>query len=134
MKMALRKFDMQALYAAVDATRVDRYRRGAFERLVDLGDQRGAAQSALSISTVKGIARKGSVTSAVVLQILRWLGRTAESFLAGTAAASQADERLPEPGPGRILHFDTRAVHAALDAERAHSLQSTLMLFLVASS
>ena len=38
---------------------------------------------------------KSSVTSAVVLQALRWLRRTPESFLAGHDAAPKAEEALP---------------------------------------
>jgi hypothetical protein len=64
------------------------------------------------------MTRKRSVTSAVVLQILRWLERAPESFLSDGGAGAAAGEILPEPGPGRILRFDTRALHAALDAER----------------
>jgi hypothetical protein len=61
---------------------------------------------------------KSSVTSAVVLQVLRWLRRTPESFLAGHDTLPQAEETLPDPGPSRILRFDTWALYAALDAER----------------
>ncbi len=61
---------------------------------------------------------KRSVTSAVVLQALRWLGRAPENFLAGRDAIAAAHEALPDPGPSRILRFDTRSLHAALDAER----------------
>ena len=53
-----------------------------------------------------------------MLQILRWLGRTPESFLAGNAGTSQASEVLPNAGPGQILRFDTIAMHAAIVAER----------------
>ncbi len=38
--------------------------------------------------------------------------------MSGNDTPSQAQERLPEPGPSRILRFDTRAMHAALDTER----------------
>jgi hypothetical protein len=78
----------------------------------------GTPSIPISVSTVRGMLNKSSVTSAVVLQILRWLGRTPESFLSEGAAAPQPGEALPEPGPGRILRFDTRAMHTALDAER----------------
>lgn len=61
---------------------------------------------------------KRSVTSAVVLQVLRWLKRAPESFLTDRHGMAAAEERLPEPGPGRILRFDTRAMHGALDARR----------------
>jgi hypothetical protein len=61
---------------------------------------------------------KRSVTSAVVLQVLRWLRRTPESFLAGRDQTPALGEALPEVGPAQILRFDTAAIHAALDAQR----------------
>jgi hypothetical protein len=64
------------------------------------------------------MANKRSVTSAVVLQVLRWLDRTPESFLDGREQKATADEKLPDAGPNRVLRFDTRALHAALDRER----------------
>jgi hypothetical protein len=61
---------------------------------------------------------KRSVTSAVVLQVLRWLRRTPESFLAGRDQPPTPGEAMPEAGPAQILRFDTAAIHAALDAKR----------------
>jgi hypothetical protein len=118
MGMQLRSFDMQGLFMALDAER--RARGLSWPALVAEINRpfEGTPSIPISVGTVRGIAKKSSVTSAVVLQILRWLGRTPESFLSGNGAAPQADETLPEPGVGRILRFDTRAMHAALDAER----------------
>jgi len=59
---------------------------------------------------------KRSVTSAVVLQALAWLGRSPESFLTGSATLPETP--LPRSEPGRVLRFDTRALHAALNARR----------------
>src|SRR5262249_28626527 len=76
----------------------------------------------ISLSTIRGMGGKASVTSAVVLQVLRWLGRSPESFLAGRSAPAVAPdasaEALPDIGPERILRFDTKAMHAALDEVR----------------
>ena len=75
----------------------------------------------ISLSTIRGMGGKASVTSAVVLQVLRWLGRSPESFLSGRAPAAGADasaEALPDVGPQRILRFDTKGLHAALDEAR----------------
>jgi hypothetical protein len=118
MRTPLRNFDMQAPYAALDAE------RRALELswaglLAEINKPfEGTPSIPISISTVRGMRDKGSVTSAVVLQILRWMGRAPESFLSEYGTRSQASEALPDPGPGRILRFDTRAMHAALDAER----------------
>lgn len=118
MRTPLRNFDMQGLYASLDATR----RAQALSWAALLAEINkpfeGTPSIPISISTVRGMLNKSSVTSAVVLQILRWMDRTPESFLSGSGAAPQANEILPEPGPARILRFDTRAMHAALDAER----------------
>jgi hypothetical protein len=72
----------------------------------------------ISLSTLKGIASKQSVTSAVVLQVLGWLERGPECFLSPPDSAEKPHEVLPASGPGRILRFDTRAMYQALDAER----------------
>jgi len=74
-----------------------------------------------SLSTIRGMGGKSSVTSAVVLQVLRWLGRSPESFLRGrppAAGAGASAEALPDVGPQRILRFETKGLHAALDEAR----------------
>jgi hypothetical protein len=78
----------------------------------------GTPSIPISLATIRGMSTKSSVTSAVVLQVLRWLQRTPESFLAGRDAAPAAGEALPDPGPCRILRFDTRMLYAAIDDER----------------
>jgi hypothetical protein len=62
--------------------------------------------------------KKQSVTSAVVLQVLRWLGRTPESFLYGQPCGASPNEQLPEAGMDQILRFDTREIYEALQQER----------------
>jgi len=64
------------------------------------------------------MSKKSSVTSAVVLQVLRWLDRSPESFLSGRLGQSNVYEKLPEAGTTRILRFDTQAMYVALDDER----------------
>lgn len=118
MSGALRKFDMHALQAALDDARRTRGLTWAALTAEINKPFAGTPSIPISVSTLRGMASKRSVTAGVVLQVLRWLGRTAESFLVGNAAPPQASEILPEPGPGRILRFDTRAMHAALDAQR----------------
>jgi hypothetical protein len=114
----LRTFDMQAFYAALDAERRARSLSWS-EALSEINKAfEGTPSIPISVSTVQGMLNRRSVTSAVVLQILRWLRRSPESFLAGSNAVLRPEETLPEPGPGRILRFDTRAMHAALNEER----------------
>src|SRR5580698_6841931 len=118
MKDTLCTFDMNTLHAALDA---ERRARGLSwtELAAEINEPfRGTTSLPISVSTIRNMHTKRSVTSAVVLQILRWLGRTPESFLSGRSFPSTVSEMLPVAGPSRILRFDTRAMHAALNAER----------------
>jgi hypothetical protein len=111
-------FDLHALHAALDG---ERRARGLtwIELAAQINEPfKHTSSIPISIGTIRGMREKRSVTSAVVLQVLRWLDRTPESFLAGHDDASISGEKLPEAGPSRILRFDTRAIHAALDVER----------------
>jgi hypothetical protein len=118
MKTQLYDFDMNALHATLDAER--RARNLPWVELTAEINKpfEGTSSLPISLTTIKNIQTKRSVTSAVVLQILRWLGRTPESFLSGRDLAPTASEMLPSAGPSRILRFDTRAMHAALNEER----------------
>lgn len=114
----LRPFDMRALAAAIEAARLERKLTWAeLAGEINIPFQ-GTPSLPIAVSTIKGITNKCSVTSGVILQILWWLGRTPESFLAGSTSGSDRDESLPDRGPSRVLRFDTRAIHAALDEER----------------
>lgn len=53
-----------------------------------------------------------------VLQMLLWLNRTAESFVPGYPESQEFSTRLPEVPPHKLLRFDTRKLHAAVDARR----------------
>ena len=118
MTTTLRRFEMKRLYEALDGARRDRELTwaGLVAEINKPFD--GTPSIPISTSTVKGMGKKSSVTGAVVLQILSWLSRTPESFLSRNDTAPLDSESLPEPGPGRILRFDTCAMHAAIDAER----------------
>jgi transcriptional regulator with XRE-family HTH domain len=109
---------MQALQEAVDAARNARGLTWvALAAEINVAFE-STPSIPISVSTISSMQSKRSVTSAVVLQVLRWLGRTPESFLAEDNAPPQESEVLPDPGPGRILRLDTRALYAALDTER----------------
>lgn len=51
-----------------------------------------------------------------VLQMLRWLGRTPESFVPGWEGPQQT---LPQVTSSQVLRFDARAIYSALDTQRA---------------
>jgi hypothetical protein len=72
----------------------------------------------ISPGTLRDMLKKRSVTSAVVLQVLRWLERTPESFLSGPMRSARSEEEMPDAGLDRILRFDTRAIYEALQQER----------------
>lgn len=118
MGVLLCEFDMSALQAALEA---ERSARGLSwtTLMTEINEPfKGTPSIPISLSTIRSMHAKRSVTSAVVLQILRWLGRAPESFLTGRQTAPLLDETLPAGGPSRILRFDTGAMHAALNTER----------------
>jgi hypothetical protein len=112
------KFDMSALQAALDDER--RARGLTWNELAAAINEpfKGTASIPINVDTLRSMTAKRSVTSAVVLQVLRWLRRTPESFLVGRDQTAATDEELPEAEPARVLRFDTRALYAALDARR----------------
>lgn len=115
MTVPMRRFDLRALQAALEEAR--RARGFSWAEVAAEINAPFAHMTSLpiSVTTIRGMAQKRSVTSGVVLQVqvLRWLGRTPESFLA--PAADELGESLPIAGPDQVLRFDTRALHAALD-------------------
>ena len=54
-----------------------------------------------------------------VLQMLRWLGRSPETFLPGAVPEKEAAARLPESAEPKTLRFDTKKLYAALSEQRA---------------
>jgi hypothetical protein len=111
-------FDMQALHTALDDERRARDLSWA-ELAADINRPfKGTTSIPINVNTIKNMSKKSSITSAVVLQVLRWLDRSPESFLSGRMIEPNADEKLPDAGMTRILRFDTRAMYAVLDDER----------------
>jgi hypothetical protein len=72
----------------------------------------------LSPATISSLAAKRAAEGDGVLGMLRWLGRSPESFLPGHPRAGDPAALLPHIPAGKILRFDTRKLHAALDAQR----------------
>ncbi len=109
---------MGALQAALDGER--RARGLTWDQLAaEINEPfKSMPSTPISVGTIRTMTTKRSVTSAVVLQVLRWLRRTPESFLVGRDPAPALGEELPDAGPTQILRFDTAAMHAALEARR----------------
>ena len=99
-------FSIDRLYEAVDEKR--RARGLSWQQLArEMGNT--------SASTLSGISRRRVLEGDGVLQMLRWLDRTAESFL---IPPGDGGPPLPVVERGKILRFDTRGIYAALDAQR----------------
>jgi hypothetical protein len=112
------EFDVVALHRALDAKRsalglswaqTAREVSRPFEK---------SGVGTISPGTLSGLPRRGSVEGDGVLQMLLWLDRTPESFVAGHPRAADPAATLPRLDPRHILRFDAPAIHAALDAQR----------------
>jgi hypothetical protein len=119
--MGQAEFDARALFEAMDRQRIERglsWKHAAdqiWELSAELNERR-PADHPISPSTITGIARRGDLTCQHALFFLRWLGRTPESFL--TPPSTLGDTALPDPGPGRRLRWNLRALYDALNARR----------------
>lgn len=91
------EFDVKALYAALDAQRQSRR---------------------MSPSTLNGMRKRRVIEGDGVLQALRWLHRTAESFIPGHQKAATEEATWPHVDPHQSLRFDAREMYTALDAQR----------------
>ncbi len=111
-------FDMRAFHAELDEQR--RARGLSWTQLAAEINRPFESTPSIPISpgTLRDMLKKRSVTSAVVLQVLRWLERPPESFLFGRTRSTSPDEQLPEAGQDQILRLDTRAIYDALQQER----------------
>jgi hypothetical protein len=113
-------FDARALFEALDAQRIDRGLtwRGVADELWNQSAHLNARRRdhPISPATLTGMAKRGSTSCQHALFMLRWLGRTPESFLPGgdTSPATA----LPPAGPDRRLRWDLARLYEALDAGR----------------
>jgi hypothetical protein len=109
-------FDLRALYDALDERR--RERNLSWAAVAREMSRTGVDGHPIAAATLTRLQRTVVAEGDGVLQALAWLGRTPESFVPGFANPNEERFRLPEPGPDRILRWDTQALHAALDAQR----------------
>jgi hypothetical protein len=109
-------FDLVALGEALDARR--RELGLTWQELAIQATDRPSRGSGrrIAASTFQGLSQRNSVRDTVVLQALRWLGRTPESFVPGLG--EQPEHTLPANDTGRPA-LDTRAIYLAMDARRA---------------
>jgi len=109
-------FDLRALYQALDDRR--RERAISWTALAQDVNRFRTTLRPVAASTITSLSRKPDGEGDGILQMLMWLGRTPESFVPGVPDADSSRFRLPELSRGQILRWDTRALHAALDAKR----------------
>ena len=109
-------FPLKALYDAVDAQREARgltWTAVVREMSRPLTDQ---PSRSLAVSTVKRLRTNPVAEGDGVLQMLRWLGRSPESFLQDIEF--EASPLLPDVGSGKVIRFDTKRLYAAVNAMR----------------
>jgi hypothetical protein len=111
-------FDLASLYNAINEQREARGMNWQ-QVLREINGVSGRVQvHPISRSTVSGLRTKSVAEGDGVLQMIRWLKRTPESFVPGYEEATSESFKLPEVPSGRILRFDTVKLHAVLDAQR----------------
>ncbi len=112
-------FDIAALFDALDSQR--RNRALTWQAVArELWDQSAALNARrddhpISASTLTGMAKRRDTTCQHALFMLRWLGRTPESFMPGSTAKNTA---LPFAGSDQRLRWDLQKLYAALDSQR----------------
>ena len=115
--MRAAEFSLTALYEALDAQRRARSLTWA-EAVRQINSPFDRLPSRpIAVSTVTSTRTKPVAEGDGVLQMLRWLNRTPESFVP-SRVGDAADECLPAAGPNQIIRFDARKLHAALNAQR----------------
>jgi len=112
--MAYLDFDLHALYEALDSERVARNMTWAAVAREICGR---AALRDLSASTITGLRTNRLAEGDGVLQMLRWLGRSPESFVPDLNASPE-QTRLPAIRPEQILRWDARALYAAVQEQK----------------
>jgi hypothetical protein len=115
--MTERDFSLCALYDALEVER--RARELSWTALAAEVNRHRTHLRPIAVSTIAGLRDKSVGEGDTILQVLLWLRRSPESFvLPNIADADAARFRLPVLTTGQILRWDTRALHAAADAQR----------------
>ena len=111
----MKDFDVAALSEALDARR--RELGMTWQELAVQVTDRPSRRSdrRIAASTFQGMSQRRSVKDTVVLQAVRWLGRTPESFVPGLG--ERPEHALPGVDAGRPA-LDTRAIYLAVNDQR----------------
>ncbi len=114
----IRNFDIDALYAALDAERQARSLSWSGLRREVNALFRDVPCPPIATATITGMKGRPAVIGNAVLQMLVWLDRTPESFIPGFELSSDLAQVLPRLPANRMLRFDPPAIFRALDALR----------------
>lgn len=110
-------FDLKALYDALDQRRAS---LGMSWAAATRAINRNATDGhAIATSTIVGLETRAVVEGDGALQMLLWLDRTPESFVPGVAGADAERYQLRRVAENQILRWDTKALYAAMDEQRA---------------
>ncbi len=114
----MRPFDLIGFHHHLDAER--QKRKLSWTQLAEEVNRPFVTTPSIPIhpATLRDMPKKRSVTSAVVLQVLRWLGESPEAFLIPSDRQPSSESLLPEAPPDHVLRLDTHALHLALQEER----------------
>ena len=118
----IRSFDTHALYMALDAKRTELglswtgVARQIWQLSADLNDVR--KDHPISPATLTNMGTRPRTSCQHALFMLRWLGRTPESFLVGSSGEDDRRDALPDAGPDRRLRWSLKLLYAAMDAKR----------------
>jgi len=113
-------FDVAALHSAIDSRRIERNMswKAVAQEVSRTGERLGLHP--ISPSTISGLKNKRwGVEGDGVLQMLIWLDRTPESFVAGHPGAHHPAARLPHVSKTQILRFDVPLIFSKLEAVRS---------------
>jgi hypothetical protein len=114
-------FDIAALFDALDSQR--RHRALSWQGVAqELWDQSATLNARrddhpISASTLTGMAKRRDTTCQHALFMLRWLGRTPESFMPGSTDVAKTTA-LPFASPDQRLRWDLQKLYDALDSQR----------------
>ena len=121
-KVVIRRFDGSALYGALDARRLElglSWRQVAdelWQLSSELNDRRH--DHPIAPSTLTNMATRPGTSCQHALFMLRWLGRTPESFLSGNIDGADPRFTLPPAGPDRRLRWSLKLLWATMDEKR----------------
>jgi hypothetical protein len=111
-------FSLPSLYAALDGQRVARGLTWA-QAVREINTPfDGSTSRPIAASTITSTRTKPRAEGDGVLQMIRWLGRSPESFIPGFLAAEAPAFMLPAAAPNQVIRLHTKRLYAALNAQR----------------